>query len=139
MTNKKGNHRGARNRVVGHDGERYYASEFRRMGFNYTKTSRAASRLHDDSGIDLCFTDPFNVQIKTGNHRGLIVSKELKKIKEQTSINFPPKHEVHDNINILIHKKLAGRGKKKDEFDEVVSMSFSDFEKLLKMISNDSK
>lgn len=134
---KKTNYKGARNRVVGHDGERFYAREFKRLNFPFTKTSREASRLHDNSGIDLCFTDPFNVQIKTGAHRGLVVSNELKKIKEQCALNFPKDNVVQSNINILIHRKLVGKGKRRSEFDDIVSMSFTDFEKLINKIPND--
>jgi hypothetical protein len=124
---------GARNRTKGHSAERHYASVFRELGtaFEKCKTSRAASRLHDDSGIDLCFTEPFNIQIKAGKQRGLIVSKELFKIKCETVKNFPSHYPEIGNINILIHKKDAGQGRKRNEFDEIVSMTFSDFIKLL--------
>lgn len=126
---------GARNRTKGHNAERYYASYFRRLGhiFDKCKTSRAASRLHDDSGIDLCFTEPFNIQVKAGKQRGLVVSKELSKIKEEVQKNFPSHYPELTNINLLIHRKDPGRGRKRNEFDEIVSMTFKDFIKLLKM------
>ena len=126
---------GSRNRTKGHDAERYYASLFRELSpaFDKCKTSRAASRLHDDSGIDLCFTEPFNVQIKAGKQKGLIVSKELAKIKEEVKKNFPSHYPELNNINILIHKKDIGRGRRRNEFDEIVSLTLKDFEKLLKL------
>ena len=126
---------GARNRTKGHDAERYYAALFRdlNVSFEKCKTSRAASRLHDDSGIDLCFTDPFNIQIKAGKQRGLIVSKELAKIKEEVKKNFPPHYPELSNMNILIHKKDIGRGRRRNEFDEIVSMTLKDFLTLLKI------
>ena len=126
---------GFRNRTKGHNAERYYATVFKEMSpsFNLVKTSRAASRLHDDSGIDLCFTEPFNVQIKAGKQAGLNVSKELCKIKEEVKKNFPPHYPELNNINILIHKKDVGRGRKTNEFDEIVSMTFKDFINLFKL------
>jgi len=127
---------GTRNRNKGHNAERYYASFFRKfhISFEKCKTSRAASRLHDDSGIDLCFTDPFNIQIKAGKQRGLVISKELSKIKEETIKNFPPHYPELTNMNILIHKKDIGQGRRRNDFDEIVSMTFNDFIKLLKLI-----
>lgn len=129
------NEYGTRNRRKGHNAERYYASFFRKISssFEKCKTSRQASRLHDDSGIDLCFTDPFNIQVKAGKQRGLNISKELSKIKEEVKKNFPPSYPEHHNINILIHRKDPGRGRKRNEFDEIVSMTFKDFINLLKI------
>lgn len=134
MSEKKKNY-GARNRTKGHNAERHYASFFRELSptFELCKTSRAASRLHDDSGIDLCFTEPFNIQIKAGAQRGLNVPQELIKIKEEVSKNFPKHYPEHNNINILIHKRDVGKGRKRNEFDEIVSMTFEDFLKLLNM------
>lgn len=126
---------GARNRTKGHSAERHYASLFRELSpaFEKCKTARAASRLHDDSGIDLCYTDPFNIQIKAGKQKGLIISKELAKIKEEVHKNFPSHYPELSNINIVIHKKDIGRGRKGNEFDEIVSMTFEDFVKLIKL------
>jgi hypothetical protein len=128
---------GARNRQKGHDAERHYATVFRELKpiFEKCKTSRAASRLHDDSGIDLCFTDPFNIQVKAGKQRGLVVSKELAKIQEEMKKNFPPGYHTFDNMNIVIHRKEVGRGRKRNEFDEIVSMTLNDFIKLLNLTS----
>jgi hypothetical protein len=125
---------GARNRTKGHDAERHYAALFRTISeaFEKCKTSRQASRLHDDSGIDLCFTEPFNIQIKAGKQKGLVISKELSKIKEEVKKNFPSHYPELSNMNILIHKKEVGRGRRKNEFDEIVSMTLSDFIKLIK-------
>lgn len=139
MEERKTRSQGSRNRTKGHDAERYYANEFREMSpmFDKCKTSRQASRLHDDSGIDLCFTEPFNVQVKAGRQAGLVVSKELAKIKEEVKKNFPAHYPEINNINILIHRKDAGRGRKRNEFDEIVSMTFKDFSKLIKQLKYD--
>jgi hypothetical protein len=132
---RKTRSQGSRNRTKGHGAERHYASLFRGLSpaFEKCKTSRAASRLHDDSGIDLCFTEPFNIQIKAGKQRGLIISKELAKIKEEVKKNFPSHYPELNNINILIHRKDTGKGRKRNEFDEIVSMTLKDFIELLKL------
>ena len=126
---------GSRNRTKEHNAERKYAKLSRgiSVAFEKCKTSRAASRLHDDSGIDLCFTDPFNIQIKAGKQRGLNISKELVKINEEVKKNFPPHYPELSNMNILIHRKDIGRGRRRNEFDEIVSMTLNDFKKLIKM------
>ena len=128
---------GARNRNKGHNGERHYAKVFRELSpaFDKCKTARAASRLHDDSGIDLCFTDPFNIQIKAGKQRGLNVSSELLKINEEVKKNFPSHYPELTNMNILIHRKDIGRGRKRNQFDDIVSLTFEDFKKQINMIN----
>ena len=104
---KKVRSQGARNRQKGHDAERHYAALFRGLSqaFEKCKTSRAASRLHDDSGVDLCFTEPFNIQIKAGKQRGLVISKELSKIKEEVKKNFPSHYPELSNMNITVYVK----------------------------------
>ena len=47
---------------------------------------------------------------------------------------FPKENREHDYPTILIHKKEVGKGKKRTEFDEIVSMTFSDFLKLVNKI-----
>tara|TARA_R110002020_G_scaffold369054_5_gene580829 strand:- start:4074 stop:4475 length:402 start_codon:yes stop_codon:yes gene_type:complete len=127
---------GKTNRTKGHNAEREYASKFRELApvFGKCKTARAASRLHDDCGIDLCFTNPFNIQIKAGKQKGLSVPKELAKIRELVALNFPENYDEQTNINLLIHKREVGRGRRRNEFDDIVSMTFSDFEKLIKKV-----
>lgn len=136
---RKTRSQGARNRQRGHSAERYYASFFKELDprFSKCKTSRQASALLDASGVDLCFTDPFCIQVKHGAQRGLKVDKELEKIKEGLQKNFPAHYPEQSNMKILIHKKDVGQGNKSDEFDEIVSMTFKDFVKLIKMINYD--
>ena len=133
-TVRKVRSQGSRNRTKGHNAERHYASFFKTLSksFDKCKTARAASKLHDDSGIDLCFTDPFNIQIKAGKQRGLIVSDELLKIATEVKKNFPAHYPELSNMNILIHRKEPGRGRKRNEFEEIVSITLKDFIKLLK-------
>ena len=47
---------------------------------------------------------------------------------------FPPTSLEHTYPKLVIHKKEVGAGKKRTEFDEIVSMTFSDFLKLVNKI-----
>lgn len=125
---------GKTNKRKGSNAERLYAKIFREtLGFIHCKTSRLGSKLHDDAGIDLIFL-PFNVQIKAGKQLGLNTSKELEYMQDKMKELFPPISQEHSLPKILIHKKEVGMGRKRTEFDEIVSMSFEDFIKILKKI-----
>jgi len=121
----------ANNRTKGHAGERHYVHQFKEMGFKHCVTARYGSRMSDDAGIDLIHL-PFNTQIKTGKHKGMNPSVVLNYTKERVKELFPPNAPEHDRINILIHRKEGTRGRKRNEFDELVMMSFNDFKKLIK-------
>jgi hypothetical protein len=138
-TPRKPRSQGAKNRQNGHNLERYYAQFFKNLHprFAKCKTARQASALLDISGVDLCFTDPFCFQIKHGKQSGLKVGVELEKIKDGLTKNFPAHYPEQNNMKVLIHKKTVGQGTKTDEFDEIVSMTFKDFVKLIKMINYD--
>lgn len=118
---------GATNKRKGSNAERYYAKVFREeLGFTFCKTSRQSNRMLDDAGIDLDFL-PFNVQIKAGYAKGLNEFKTLKIIRERLPEYFPPFHAVHKQVDVLIHKKDTGRGKKKKDADELVFFWDKDF------------
>lgn len=124
------------NRNKGHDAEREFAKVFREdLGFSYCKTARYGSRLHDDAGIDL-INIPVNVQIKAGIQKGLNPSSVLRTMKERIGESFPPDAKEHENVSVVLHRKQVKKGKKRDEFDNIVSLSFEDFQKLLKQIHN---
>ena len=125
---------GNTNRTKGHNAERHYAKEFRDLGFDKVQTARYGSRIHDDAGIDL-INLPFNVQIKAGRQRGMNPSKVLSDIKERIPSLFMDNDPVHKNMNILIHKKEVGRGRPRNEFDELVHISFEDFKTLISMVN----
>lgn len=128
MENKKS--LGKTNKTKGSNAERYYAKVFREdLGYTFCKTSRNGSKLHDDAGIDLIFI-PFNIQIKAGKQKGLNVSKELSYMKDRIVELFPENSIEHTLPKILIHKKEVGAGNKRDEFSEIVSMTFEDFKKI---------
>lgn len=124
---------GATNRTKGHNGERHYVNIFKELGFDKCVTSRYGSRQHDDAAIDL-INIPINVQIKVGKQTGLKPVSVLADMSERIKEKFPSNYPEHDYPKIIIHRKEVGRGKKRNEFDDMVHLSFEDFAKILKMI-----
>lgn len=124
---------GKTNKRKGSDAERLYAKIFREeLGFSHCKTSRMGSKLHDDAGIDLIFL-PFNVQIKAGYDKGLNASKELMYIEDKMGELFPPSSIEHNLPKILIHRKNKEKGRRnRIPYDDIVSMTFEDFIKIVK-------
>jgi len=119
----------ANNKRKGSNAERDYAKRFRELGFERCITSREGSKLYDNSGIDL-LNIPFNLQIKAGVQRGINYSKELKYIRDQINSNFDATELVHKRPIILVHKKPKLESKReRGEYDELVVMSWIDFEK----------
>ena len=128
---------GSRNRTKGHNGERLYANIFdKELGFKHCVTSRYGSRIHDDAGIDLIHL-PFNVQIKTGKQRGMNPSQVLNYMKSRIKELFPETAPEQKMISVVIHRKDVGQGRKRNEQDDLVFMSFEDFKKLLKKVKWD--
>ena len=125
---------GKTNKRKGSDAERHYAKIFREdLGFTHCKTARMGSKLHDDAGIDLIFI-PLNIQIKAGKQVVLNPSKELNYMQDRMSEFFPKTSLEHNYPKLVIHKKEVGQGKKRSEFDEIVSMTFEDFVKIIKKV-----
>lgn len=127
---------GATNKTKGSDAERLYAKRFRQEGYNYCKTSREASKLHDDCAIDLVFL-PVLVQVKAGKQRGLNSSIVLSDISERIKEHFPPTAPEHTMPAVIIHYKEVGAGKKRTEFHELVTMTFETFLIFLKSYNDD--
>lgn len=123
------------NRTKGHNAERDVAKTFREIGFDKCKTSREASRLHDNCKIDLCFI-PFNVQVKAGFQRGLNPTNEFKDMEEAIKQNFPERYPEYDYPKVLIHKKQVGKGKKRTKYDDLVILPLEDF---INIIKNDKE
>ena len=118
------------NRTKGHDAERLYANEFKKLGYDKCMTSRYGSRVHDDCGIDL-INVPINVQIKAGKQRGINYSGVLSNIRERLLELFPVDSKEFEYPSIVIHRKDVGRGKKRGEYDDLVIMSWNDYKKLI--------
>lgn len=80
-------------RAKGHGYERDVAEKFRKAGYVECVTSRSESKRTDDAGVDLCYTDPWQVQCKN---------------QERMS---PGPHEILANMpqnnkfNVVFHKR----------------------------------
>lgn len=72
--------------------ERRLRKEFIDMGWTKCQTARYASKMVDDSKVDLCFVDPFNIQAKA-------IENSVNYIK------LLPQMPSDCNYNIIIHKR----------------------------------
>ena len=125
--------RGKTNKRKGNNAEREYAEKFRQLGFTNCRTARQGAKLLDDCGIDLIFI-PFNVQIKAGKQIGMKPFKVLEYMKERISSILPKSSPEHNFPKIMIHRREVGQGNKRNEFSDIVSMTFEDFSKIIKLI-----
>lgn len=100
-------------RQKGHTYERKIAEEFRNLGYSECLTSRLESKRQDDLGIDLCNTGIWAVQCKAVEKLG----------SYHDILNKIPKHE---KINVLFHKR--------NNKGETVTMSKSDFYKIIEIL-----
>jgi hypothetical protein len=117
---------GSTNRKKGHSAERFYAQKFREV-FPQCQTSRYASRMLDDGGVDLA-NIPLLVQIKAGVHKGIKYQDVLKNIEDKLP------HLTKEFPKALIHHKQVGKGKKRDEYSSLVILTFDDFFNLIKQV-----
>lgn len=117
---------GKANRLKGGNLERRLAKTFREvLGFEFCKTSRAASKLLDDSKVDL-WGIPFNVQCKAGYAKGLNYTQIFDEMEEALLKNYPPEDKQHSYPSMIFHDK----GRKSSE--KLVIMKESDFFDLIK-------
>lgn len=87
------------------------------LGYDEAVSSRFESKRTDDAGVDICYTQPFNVQCKAVE-------------KLPTSYHAILERMPDKGINILFHKK--------NRQGTVVSMGEKDFYKIVKLlIEND--
>lgn len=119
------------NRNKGHNFERYLAKLFRSFGFNYCKTSRQASRLLDDSKVDLAFI-PYNVQAKAVK-ANLNYQEIFRSMDEALNLNYPPHDPQRSYPKIIYHKK---NGRK---YNSVVIMEEKEFNEILKKLHDRDK
>jgi hypothetical protein len=117
------------NRTKGHNLERQVSKDLR-TAFPFAKTSRASSKLLDDTGVDLNFV-PFSIQCKSGyNNNRPKYEKLYKEFLERKDANFPQTHVIHTVPYILIHKLNCEecRGKNNDGyFHNQVTMTYDYF------------
>ena len=126
---------GKTNRNKGLNAERYYAKQFREIGYADCITSRDGSRRLDGLKIDL-LNIPFNAQIKAGKQTGLNPVRVLKEMDELIHRNLKESEPEFHRPNIVIVRKEVGIGNRRTKYDEFVVLSFTDFKKL---ISNDTQ
>lgn len=105
--------RGRSARVKGHTFERQIADVFRELGWTSCVTSRSESKRKDDQGIDLCYTDPFNIQAKAVEKLGSV---------HDILASMPVDH----NYNLVFHKR--------NRKGTIVSMTIEDFKDILEIL-----
>ena len=119
-----------KNRDFGARVERTYRTKFIDLGFSFCKTTRQASRLLDDCKVDL-MNLPINVQVKGGkSYDTMNASEILSEMSEALVQNYPPDHQYHKQLGVIIHHRRA-RGRRKD-YDTLVYMTLDDFKHLAK-------
>lgn len=112
--------RGKGARQKGHDYERRLVIDFKTLGellnqeeWKDCGTSRYLSKETDDKKVDLCKTNPFNIQAKA-TERSPSYHSLLKEMPND------------DNLNVIFHKR--------NNQGEVVAMDKGDFYKLLQLV-----
>ncbi len=127
-TTQKQRKRALNNKRKGSNAERHYCNVFKNLHTDFSKcrTSRQGSRLMDDCKVDL-INIPLLLQIKAGLQRGLNVSSVLQEMDEKLAENLPDDDKRLSLPKAVVHYKQVGRGKKRDKYSEIVSMTFEDF------------
>lgn len=116
------------NKRKGSNLERALAKIFRDIGYSFCKTSRLASRLYDNCGIDL-HGIPFLVQAK--NVKAAINYGELfKEIEDNVKKNFPPEAPEHKYPIMIFHHR---------EKAKLVIMQEDDFLKLIQTVHDSTR
>ena len=85
------------------------------MGWDQAVSSRSESKNKDDKGIDICYTDPFNIQCKAIETLGS-AHKVLAAMPQDS------------NYNVVFHKK--------NRQGVVVSMTMEDFLEIVQMLKS---
>lgn len=105
-----------KNRNKGNNYERQIAKEMRLLGFENCATSRYVSREQDDKKVDLCYTQPFNIQCKSVER--LSYFSILKEMPED------------ENYNVIFNKKKRQ--------GEIVVMWKEDFYELVNILKKEN-
>ena len=103
-------------RKKGHSYELQIRDYFRELGWSKAVSSRSESKNKDDQGVDLCYTEPFNIQAKAVEKLGSI---------HDILARMPN----DSNYNLVFHKR--------NRKGTIVAMTLEDFTELLQsLISN---
>jgi len=100
-------------RKKGHSYELDIRDWFRERGWSRAVSSRSESKNKDDQGIDLCYTDPFNVQAKAVEKLGSL---------HDVLARMPN----DSNYNLVFHKR--------NRKGTIVAMTLEDFHELLESL-----
>jgi hypothetical protein len=115
-------------RRKGHNFERLITRDLKQI-FDKARTSREASKLLDDSGVDIAFV-PFAIQCKSGyNSRRPKADELFVDIRNKLKTNFPEGEPICRFPPVLIHK-LGGHGNHKT----LVTMQYCDWLDLIKKL-----
>ena len=113
--------------------ESIYTRLFKESGFLKCKVSKVLDRDYKDSGIT--FNNlPLNVILQVGKKDLINPSRILFEIQNKIKKLFIKESTENNNINVMIHRKEVGRGKKREDVDDLVYMSFKDFNKLINKV-----
>lgn len=126
-----------KNKRKGNTLEQQVAKDLRAK-YPFVKTARYASRMADDSKVDLVGV-PFLIQCKAGYNKPRIKYEELYlENKELIAKNFPPNHTIHKLPYILINKLNRKEGGKKSQPEmNQVTISYDFFLKLINSYTTD--
>lgn len=104
---------GKTNRNKGNSYERSIAKEWRDLGWDKTVTARSESKNKDNEKVDLCYTEPFNVQCKN-SIRSVNYSKILSEMPNDS------------NVNVVFHKFKSNQYVilKKEDFYNLIKKSY---------------
>ena len=72
--------------------------------------------------------------MKAGKQKNLNLISELKNIQTKVAENFPKDAKEQDLPKMVIHRKDVGKGIKRTSYDDIVTMTVADLEKLLKLL-----
>lgn len=100
-------------RNKGHGYELQIRDLFIKLGWLQCVTSRSESKRKDDQGIDLCYTDPFNIQAKAVEKLGSVHDILSKMPKDS-------------NYNLVFHKR--------NRKGTIVCMTIEDFKEILEIL-----
>ena len=103
-------------RQVGHAYERELRKRFIELGWEDCQTSRFASKMMDDMGVDFVETPPLHVQAK--------------RTKNQPNFRKVLAHMPDDESYNVVYHKIPNQG-------EIVVLSASDFEEIVKVLKHE--
>jgi len=121
-------------RQKGHRAERHYRTIFIEVGFENCKSSREASKLHDDLGIDLCHL-PFLVQIKSGYPKTNMITQLELYIERVIAYRHLIPNEYTKPF-VLIHHKNVKPGHRRKSENSIVFMRVEDYNEFCKLTSS---